>query len=204
MKKEHKLGTTFFLYDFLLLIPKGTEYYKEQGESYLDRESESQDEEIIFEMKRIIEIVTSGPPSPYKVQDVDNSIIKITPAYENIQKLMEKITKLVASSHTSSFKTDPQEEINRLILEDSKLKFNMSYLESITERPLIKNQLLVKRVLPLVTIPGVLYLTNANIYFQSLHSVVAKPVKIIHLTDITKIFKRRYELRQVKNFFTVK
>jgi len=189
-----------FLFKDMKKEPKlGAEFYKEEsaGSSYLEREGSSEDEEIVFEMRKIYEIVTSGPPSPYKVQEVENSLIKITPAYENIQKLMEKITKLVASGKNSSFKTDPQEEINRLILEDSKLRFNMSHLESITERPLIKNQLLVKRVLPLVTIPGIWYLTNANIYFQSLHSVVAKPVKIIHLTDITKIFKRRYELRQI-------
>jgi len=147
-----------------------------------------------------VEIITAGPPSPYKVRDVVDCEITIAPAYENIGKLMEKIKKVVEASHAPAFKTDPQEELNRLILEDSKLKFNMSHLESITESPLIKNQnqMIAKRILPLVSIPGVFYITNANIYFQSVHSVVAKPVKVIHLTDITKIFKRRYELRQVR------
>ena len=157
-------------------------------------------------MSRIVEIVTTGPPSAYGIRDVTDCEITISPAYENIEKLMEKIKKIVESNHAPAYKTDPQEELNRLILEDSKLKFNMSYLESITEKPLIKNnnQMIAKRILPLVSIPGVFYITNANIYFQSLHSVVAKPVKVIHLTDITKIFKRRYELRQVIIIFIYK
>lgn len=148
-------------------------------------------------MRKVVEIVTTGPPSPYIVRDVSKYEITITPAYENIEKIVDKMTKLIAFSRDTSLKTDPQEELNRLILEDSKLKFNMSYLESITEKPLLKNQMISKRILPLVSIHGVFYVTNVNIYFQSLHSVGAKPVKKIHLKDITRIFKRRYELRQV-------
>jgi len=148
-------------------------------------------------MNRVIEISTTGPPSPYIIHDDAVKEITIVPAYENVGKLMDKINKLIEFSKNSGLKADQQEELNKLILEDSKLKFNMSHLESITEKPLVKNQTIAKRILPLVSIHGVFYLTNRNLYFQTLHSVVTKPVKIIHLEDIINLFRRRYELQQV-------
>ena len=88
------------------------------------------------------------------------------PTFENIEKLIEKITRLIAYSRTSTLQIDPQEELNKLILEDSKVKFNMSSLESINERPLLKSQMLAKRILPLVSIHGIFYITKHEHLFS--------------------------------------
>ena len=94
---------------------------------------------------------------------------------------------------------DPDTEINRLIMlrNKGKIKFDMSQLESVTEKALMINPLLCKRVSPLVTIYGLVYITNKNIYFQTMHSVSAKPVKKICLESIKKLYRRRFELKQV-------
>jgi hypothetical protein len=65
------------------------------------------------------------------------------------------------------------------------------------EKPQLNKLIIVRRILPLVSIYGVFYVTNKNVYFQALQSVASKPVKIIHFEDITNIFRRRFELRHV-------
>ena len=81
---------------------------------------------------------------------------------------------------------------------DNKRKFDMSSIESVSEKPLLnKNSIFVRRVLPLITIHGIMYITDKIIYFQSFHSVSAKPVKKIQIDSITTVFLRRFELQYV-------
>ena len=161
-----------------------------------DKGQTVKNDSIIFQMKRVIEISTNGPPSPYVVHDDGLKEITIVPAFENVAKFTIKLSKLIEFGKSAGIKADQQEELNKLILEDTTLKFNMSHLESITEKPAVKNQMVARRILPLVSIHGIFYLTDKNLYFQTLHSVVNKPVKIIHLNEVTNIFRRRYELKQ--------
>jgi len=186
----------------LIIKSLGAEIFNEKHsdaslQKLFDKGQTSKNDSIIFQVSRVIEIATSGSPSPYIIHDDGLKDITIIPSFENVAKFMDKVNKLIEFSKSAGIRADQQEELTKLILEDSQLKFNMSYLESITERPLIKTQIVAKRILPLVSIHGVFYLTNRNLYFQTIHSVVNKPVKIIHLEDITNIFRRRYELRQV-------
>lgn len=166
-----------------------------------DKGQTSKNDSIVFQINRVVEISTAGPPSPYIIHDDGPKDILIVPAFENVAKLTEKINKLFEFSRGTGLKADQQEEVTKLILEDSKMKFNMSHLESITEKPLIKNQMTARRILPLVSIDGIFYLTNRNLYFQTVHSVATKPVKIIHMEEVTNIFRRRYELKQVHNLW---
>ena len=114
-----------------------------------------------------------------------------------IKNIVFKLNKLIELNSNSSLDTDIQTEINSLVDVDNKKKFNMSHLESLTEKPLVKNQISVKRILPLISLQGILYITTRNIYFQTLHSVASKPVKVIHIDEIITLFKRRYELQHV-------
>jgi GRAM domain. len=148
-------------------------------------------------MRRIYEINTSNPPAPYAIHEEGETEITITPTFENIDKLIYKLNKLIEFSESKSITTDFQAEITKLILEDSKLKFDKSHLESITEKPILTRQMIARRIMPLVSIHGVIYITNKNVYFQPLHAVASKPVKTIHMEDITNIFRRRFELRHV-------
>jgi factor associated with neutral sphingomyelinase activation len=178
------------------------EMFKEQHNDasltkLMDKHHSKKDEVIVFKMKRIIEIVTSGAPCPYAIHEEGETEISIIPAFEAIDKLVEKIRKIIATSDKGSF-GDTSNEMMKLILEDSsKKKFDKSRLESINEKSLTSKQIIARRIMPLVSIIGMIYVTNKNLYFQPLHAEASKPVKIIHFEDIVNIFRRRFELRHV-------
>lgn len=67
---------------------------------------------------------------------------------------------------------DPVVEINKMIYDREKKKkdFDMSLIK-ISEKPLIRNYMKVMKVLPLNTIHGLFFITDKNIYFQSIHTV---------------------------------
>lgn len=73
----------------------------------------------------------------------------------------------------------------------------MSFLESISEKPLIQKELFIRLIKPLIQTQGILYLTNQIVYFQPMYKVSAKPVKKIYMEKILQIYKRRYELREI-------
>lgn len=185
-----------------LNIFSGSDIFNEQHsdaslKKLFDKQHQSKNDTIIFKLKRIYEILTSGPPSPYAVHDEGETEINFLPSFESIDKTVEKINKIIEFTENKGF-GDPQQELTKLILEDNKKKFDKSHLESINEKSLTNKQIIARRIMPLVSIYGMFYVTNKNVYFQPLHAVASKPVKIIHFEDITHIFRRRFELRHVK------
>lgn len=157
-------------------------------------------ERIVFTSSRYIEISTNGPPSPYVQHDNVEIEVSIIPSFENLKSILQWIEQLYDLSLKNEPGFDPDIEINKLIMQkENKKKFNMSLIESVTEKPILQTHLFCKRVRPLITIHGLLYITNKNIYFQSIHSVSAKPVKKICLEEVIKLYRRRFELKQVKN-----
>lgn len=155
------------------------------------------DDRIILHMKRVVEIPTNGPPSPYIIRDGLDLQVAIIPAFESLDRTMTKLVKLFEMGNQMRDSADLEQTIKNLVFEDRSQKFDISHLESISERPILKNQIIARRILPLISIHGILYCTNANIYFQSIHSVGSKPVKRIEISSINTIFKRRYELKHV-------
>jgi len=57
-------------------------------------------------MKRIYEIVTNGPPQPYISRDEGEKEILLTPTYEDIDKLVTKIGKLIDFNRNSGYASD--------------------------------------------------------------------------------------------------
>jgi len=123
----------------------------------------------------------------------------LIPSFEkNVNQILQWIEMLYELSLKNEPGFDPDIEINKmLMMRENKKNFNMSSIESVSEKPLIAKTLLAKRVVPLITIHGWLYFTNKNIYFQSVHSVSAKPVKKISMEEIIKLYRRRFELKYV-------
>ena len=59
-------------------------------------------------------------------------------------------------------------------MSNPEIKFNKSRLKNISEMAL--GEYHVKQILPLVEIEGLLFVTNARIYFQPYHNIYDKPV----------------------------
>lgn len=80
----------------------------------------------------------------------------------------------------------------------NKRAFNMSLIESVSEKPAIQEtNILTRRVLPLNHVYGYIYITNEKVYFEPFHNISAKSVHKINIEKIEKLFKRRYELRNI-------
>lgn len=155
-------------------------------------------EKIVFISLRYVEIPTTGAACPYIIFENISFTISLIPSFENVTQILNWIETLYDLSLKNEPGFDPDVEINQKIMEkENKKNFNMSLIESVTEKPLISKTILAKRVMPLITIHGLFYLTNKNIYFQSIHSVSAKPVKKIAMDEIIKLYRRRFELKYV-------
>ena len=67
---------------------------------------------------------------------------------------------------------------------NKKTKFIMCNIESVSEKPIVNSQINVRQILPLQSVYGILYVTNRNLYFQPMHSIQTKPVKMIPIEEI--------------------
>lgn len=58
-----------------------------------------------------------------------------------------------------------------------------------------ESNILAHIILPLNTIYGYFFITDEKIYFEPFHNLSSNSVDKIEITQIEKLFKRRYELR---------
>ena len=63
---------------------------------------------------------------------------------------------------------------------------------------MISYEFKVKYVMPLISIDGLVYLTDERIYMQPFHpQVLHKPVVNLRIDRLTEMFKRRYTLMDI-------
>ena len=80
----------------------------------------------------------------------------------------------------------------------NKRSFNMSLIKSVSEKPMLpENNILTRRVLPLTHIYGYIYITSQSVYFEALNNISATSVDHFPISKIHKLFKRRYQLRNI-------
>ncbi|KAL4472641.1 hypothetical protein ABPG74_018590 [Tetrahymena malaccensis] len=163
--------------------------------------SNKDDNSVEIIVNKVVEIDTSGPPSPYIHHDFEKApffYVNIIPIYDNVQRVQQWISQLYDIQKSSPYSGNQEEEIQQILMEkNGKKKFNMSQTESVSEKPLLNNQLICRQILPLNSIYGILYATNKNIYFQPIHNISTKPVKIIPIEYIFRLYKRRFELKNI-------
>lgn len=76
--------------------------------------------------------------------------------------------------------------------------FNKTWLKKLTEKRLIKEEVKVKYIMPLVSIDGLLCLTDERIYMQPMHpKTLGKSVVNLKLKNVKELFKRRYTLMEI-------
>lgn len=74
----------------------------------------------------------------------------------------------------------------------------MRLIESVSEKPLQEEtNIFVRRILPLNHVYGCIFVTDLKVYFEPFHSLLGKAVHTIELSDLSKLFKRRFELQEV-------
>ena len=71
-------------------------------------------------------------------------------------------------------------------------------MKKLSEKRLIPHECKVKYIMPLVSLDGLLYLTDERIYMQPMHpQTLGKSVVNIKVSSIKEIFKRRYTLMDI-------
>lgn len=58
-----------------------------------------------------------------------------------------------------------------LMSQGNKISFNLTKIKDLSEKGLFSHEFKVKRILPLVQIEGLLYVTNQRMYFQPYHNI---------------------------------
>lgn len=89
---------------------------------------------------------------------------------------------------TKSLNNSGQASLNGGIVSNQEIKFDKSRLKNISELAQFSREIYVKQILPLVEIEGLLFVTNARIYFQPYHNLYDKPVFSYKISAYTEFF----------------
>ena len=76
------------------------------------------------------------------------------------------------------------------------ISFDLTKIKDLSEKSLFPTPFKVKRILPLVEITGLLYVTNQRIYFQPYHNIYEEHVVHFTIRKYTEFFKRRFKLME--------
>ena len=136
-------------------------------------------------------IVCIKPPPIYDSYNTFemNSDIYLNFEFENVETVAEVIFELIDkyNSKQNIFEFDSLEYLGTLY----SFQFDYSLFKNVSEKCLIKNELIVKQIIPLIEIPGMLMLTNERIYFQHVFKFYSQKVISIKYNRISKFYKRK-------------
>ena len=79
-------------------------------------------------------------------------------------------------------------------------QFNKTWLKKLSEKCMIPGgkEIKIKYILPLVSIDGLLYITDERVYMQPIHPyVLGESVVNIKLSKVRELFRRRYTLMDI-------
>ena len=133
-----------------------------------------------FTVNRIICI--SPPPvyESYKIYDLTSEIYLYF-EFEKLESVAEVIFELIDKYNykQNNFEFDSIEYLGTLY----SFQFDYGLLKKQNEKLLIKRELVVKQLLPLIEIPGMLMVTNERIYFQPVFHFYSKRSNILTQSD---------------------
>lgn len=126
--------------------------------------------------------------APYKTYDINTDVV-IDFLYEKTELVAEIIFELIDkyNSKQSLFEFDSIEYLGTLY----SFQFDYTLVKTLNEKFLLKNELIVKQLIPLIDIPGMLMLTDMRIYFQPVFKINLKKCISIKYTKITQYYKRK-------------
>lgn len=145
-------------------------------------------------VSKIIEIPFSKRVDSYKTYDIKSDVF-IHFLFEKIEHVAQIIYELLNKFNSKStvFDFDSVEYLGNLY----SFKFDYTRVKSINEKFLLKSEIFVKQILPLIEVPGLLMITDVRIYFQPLFTLNTKKSILIKHKNINSLYKRRIKLREV-------
>jgi len=149
---------------------------------------------IKMSLNKLVEIPKGKVTSPYEILDLQTEV-SLNVVFEKIENVYKIIKELVDkyNSKVGVFDFDTVEYLENLYT----FKFDYTRIKSINEQNLIKHEVFVKKIVPLIEVPGLLMLTDIRIYYQPLFSLDNKKSHSIKYENIEKLFKRRIKLKEV-------
>lgn len=154
-----------------------------------------------FLINKIIEIPRGKSVNPYITYD-KKSDVYINILHEKIESVAEILYELFDRfiSKQNSFEFDSVDYLANLY----SFKFDYTRIKSINEKFLLKKEMFVKQILPLIEVPGLLMLTDSRIYFQPIYALSSKKCYSYKYGNTNKLFKRKLKLKEVFYFKNIK
>ena len=148
----------------------------------------SKKEIINFTINKIIFINTTQIYESYKSYDLISDIY-LHFKFEKLESVAEVVFELIDKFNYKKniFEFDTLEYLGTLY----SFQFDYGLFKKQNEKCLIKKELIVKQIIPLIEIPGMLMITNERIYFQPVFEFYSKKIITIKFNKILKYYKRK-------------
>ena len=139
----------------------------------------------------INKIILIKPPPIYESYQVYNltSEIYLNFEFEKLESVAEVVFELIDKYNykQNNFDFDSIDYLGTLY----SFQFDYNLIKKPNEKCLIKRELIVKQLIPLIEIPGMLMMTNERIYFQPVFEFYSKKITTIKINRINKYYKRK-------------
>jgi factor associated with neutral sphingomyelinase activation len=145
-------------------------------------------------VSKIIEVPYGKTPKSFQTYDITSDCFlefiytKVDVTFEIIFELLEKF-----NNKQTIFEFDSIEYIGNIY----NFKFDYTRIKSINEKFYLKQEIFVKKIVPLIEVPGLLMLTETRLYYQPLFTLNNKRSYSLKYANIEKLYKRRVKLREV-------
>ena len=192
-KIEELRGNVHFGSRSIIFEPDSTDYsiIKFHFKNFQNRpkiQVKSNKEMFNFTVNKIICI---HPPPIYESYLNYNLIseVYLNFEFEKLESVAEVVFELIDKFNYKKniFEFDSIEYLGTLY----SFQFDYGLFKKPNEKCLIKKELIVKQLIPLIEIPGMLMVTNERIYFQPVFEFYSKKITTIKFNRITKYYKRK-------------
>ena len=130
--------------------------------------------------------------------------------FDQLEIFYQAFTQVVStfkSKHAFCYEVEVEQMLNHMthalnnqgmmMSQGNKISFNLTKIKDLSEKGLFAHEFKVKRILPLVQIEGLLYVTNQRMYFQPYHNIYEEQVVHFSIRKFQEFFKRRFKLMEV-------
>jgi len=150
---------------------------------------------VTIKTEKIIEVPLSPPPKSYishKSKKGEEFTMKFNWYYDKIDTLYKAMFRVYQVSQNIGSEEYTKFELNVFSFFDDirgEFIFDKTRIKNVSEKPLLSQEIRCKQILPLVSIEGLLYITDKRVYFQPYKTTQANPVDNYSIKSIKKIFK---------------
>lgn len=129
---------------------------------------------------------------PFAITD-QPATLDINFIYEKGIKTLELFMKVI---HLFQTKTGFESDSINILDMFYKFEFDLTRIKTISEISLLKKEVKVNKIIPLIEVPGTLMLTDKRIYYQPVYLLNSKKSYSIEYNNIIYLHKRRIKLKE--------